>query len=207
MHARRTNLMALTRMIYRGDLSRRRTGIEPAGDLFDPPPVLKTGEPTRRSLASNMCRLPKEVWYRDWIMNGGGRGDEKIPALQVTGLVERPLQWRPKDLAALPGQVAGPEGSGVAVRALLETSGPAGGFVSVESRDGSYRASIPLEELVSKGVVVYGLDDGGLPKDRGGPFRMLVPGGRTLCWNVKGVALMRVTAEPEPDSVPANPTH
>ena len=41
--------------------------------------------------------------------------------------------------------------------------------MSVESEDGEYRASIPLEELSSKGVVVYGLADDHLPRERGGP--------------------------------------
>ena len=105
------------------------------------------------------------------------------------------------DLAGLSGQVAeAPTGGrGVSAGALLEASGPRGGFVSVESDDGQYRASIPLEELAAKGVVVYGLGADSLPQERGGPFRILVPEGRTLCWNVKGVGEMRVTACPEPD--------
>ena len=114
-----------------------------------------------------------------------------------------------EDLAGLSGQVSEGEipGRGVSAGALLEASGPRGGYVSVESDDGEYRASIPLEELSSKGVVVYGLADDHLPRERGGPFRVLVPEGATLCWNVKGVGEMRVTAAPEPDSVPTNPTH
>jgi len=131
------------------------------------------------------------------------------PVIRVTGLVESPGEWAMEDLAGLSGQVGEGEipGRGVSAGALLEASGPQGGFVSVESDDGAYRASIPLEELSSKGVVVYGFGDDRLPPERGGPFRILVPEGRTLCWNVKGVGEMRVTAEPEPDSVPANPTH
>ena len=128
-------------------------------------------------------------------------------ALRITGLVEEPREWLFEELAKLEGQVMEAAGRGVSAGVLLEASGARGGFVSVESEDGAYRASIPIAELSSKGVVVYGLGEGGLPRDRGGPFRMLVPGGRTLCWNVKGVGEMRVTAEQEPDSVPANPTH
>ena len=129
--------------------------------------------------------------------------------IRITGLVERPGEWAMEDLAGLSGQVTegGIQGRGVSAGALLEASGPRGGYVSVESEDGRYRASIPLEELAAKGVVVYGLGADSLPEERGGPFRILVPDGRTLCWNVKGVGEMRVTACPEPDSVPANPTH
>ena len=134
---------------------------------------------------------------------------DAVPVIRITGLVERPGEWAMDDLAGLSGQVAeAPTGGrGVSAGALLEASGPRGGFVSVESDDGRYRASIPLEELAAKGVVVYGLGADSLPQERGGPFRILVPEGRTLCWNVKGVGEMRVTACPEPDNVPANPTH
>lgn len=132
---------------------------------------------------------------------------ERTAVLRVTGLVEKPDEWGMDDLAGLSGQVTGAEGRGVSAGALLEASGPRGGFVSVESCDGGYRASIPIEELSAKGVVVYGLGGESLPLEKGGPFRMLVSGGRTLCWNVKGVGEMRVTAQPEPDSVPPNPTH
>ncbi len=139
---------------------------------------------------------------------GDSRLDQEMASvLRVTGLVRSPGEWRREDLAGLPGQVAGSAGGGVSAEVLLSSSDPRGGFVSVESGDGAYRASIPIEELASKGVVVYEWRGGGLPEERGGPFRMLVPGGRTLCWNVKGVAEMRVTAQPEPDSVPADPPH
>lgn len=135
------------------------------------------------------------------------RQDEHRAVLRITGLVEKPGEWDSEDLAGLSGQVTEVEGRGVSAGAVLEASGPRGGYVSVESEDGGYRASIPIEELSAKGVLVYGLGGGQLPRGRGGPFRILVPGGRTLCWNVKGVGEMRVTSEPEPDSVPANPTH
>ena len=132
---------------------------------------------------------------------------DKGVVLRITGLVEEPREWHWEELAKLEGQIQEAGGRGVSAGALLEASGSQGGYVSVESEDGAYRASIPIDELAAKGVVVYGLGEGGLPRDKGGPFRMLVPGGHTLCWNVKGVGEMRVTAEQEPDSVPANPTH
>ena len=173
---------------------------------FDPPPVLKTGEPTRRSLASIPQGYPKDAGTVNGNMTAHGqRPDREV--LRITGLVAKPRQWSMEGLAKLGGQVTGTEGRGVAAGTLLEASGPRGCYVTVESEDGEYRASIPIGELSTKGVVVYGLGESQLPRDRGGPFRMLVPGGRTLCWNVKGVGEMRVTAEPEPDSVPTEPLH
>ncbi len=40
-----------------------------------------------------------------------------------------------------------------------------------------------------------------------GPYRLIVASGVTLCWNVKQVAELKLTAGAEPDDVPAEPTH
>ncbi|MDP8959936.1 MAG: molybdopterin-dependent oxidoreductase [Actinomycetota bacterium] len=95
------------------------------------------------------------------------------------------------------------------MRVLLEGSQPLEGaaFVTAESDDGLYRASIPREELVSKGWLAFAEDGQPLGRERGGPLRLVVPQGRTLCWNVKAVAELRLTAEGEPDSVPKDPDH
>ena len=69
--------------------------------------------------------------------------------------------------------------------------------VHVESRDGTYSASIPLDEIRRGGVLT--VEDGG--------YRLRVMDGTTLCWNVKDVATLRLTATKEPDSVPERPTH
>jgi DMSO/TMAO reductase YedYZ molybdopterin-dependent catalytic subunit len=77
---------------------------------------------------------------------------------------------------------------------LLDRATPAAraDHATVISGDDDYRASIPLTEL-RRGQ----LDDG----------RLTIPDGRTLCWNVKNVVRIEVTAGPEPDSVPENPPH
>jgi DMSO/TMAO reductase YedYZ molybdopterin-dependent catalytic subunit len=74
--------------------------------------------------------------------------------------------------------------------------------VTVESGDGHYRASIPLHEMRRGGRLLLGLS-----KDRGGPVRLIVEDGRTLCWNVKRVVALRFTQGSEADSVPENPEH
>jgi hypothetical protein len=76
---------------------------------------------------------------------------------------------------------------------LLDAAGPLPGtdHATVHSGDG-YRASIPVDEL-RRGV----LDSG----------RLTVPGGRTLCWNVKDVVRIELTEGSQPDSVPENPPH
>lgn len=83
---------------------------------------------------------------------------------------------------------------------------PSATHVTVLSDDGLYSASIPLNEATAKGRLFVGIDST-LDRSLGGPFRLTVPDGRTLCWNVKAVGELRFTEGPEPDSVPENPTH
>jgi len=88
----------------------------------------------------------------------------------------------------------------IPVGVVLADASPTGAatHVTVVSGGQRYRASIPIEELIEKGRLIMA-DDGGL--------RLLVPDGRTLCWNVKDVAMLRVTGGKELDDVPDNPTH
>ncbi len=141
------------------------------------------------------------------------RTDE--PELRVTGDVAHPRAWTRAELAALPGRIPdlGSEADGFAGEAVPLTlvldaaePGSEATHASVESDDGHYRASIPLPELML-GWLAFSLDGEPLPRERGGPLRVVVPQGRTLCWNVKGVTTIRITAGAEPDSVPANPPH
>lgn len=89
------------------------------------------------------------------------------------------------------------EGGLVPVRALLSRE-PGVTHASFESRDGGYRASIPIDVALDGGVVEV-QDEGGL--------RLRVIDGDTLCWNVKDLGRIRLTDGPEPDSVPENPPH
>lgn len=98
------------------------------------------------------------------------------------------------------------DGNSVPVSRLLDDVGPAT-HASFETASTDYRASIPIDVVVADGVIVHGDEDGPLDVSRGGPFRLVVPDGKTLCWNVKHVARIRLTVGPEPDSVPANPPH
>ena len=69
------------------------------------------------------------------------------------------------------------------------------------------RSSIPIDDLRTGGGLAFALDGEPLPDERGGPLRLTVAQGGTLCWNVKDVGELRFTAHREPDSVPAKPTH
>ncbi len=132
------------------------------------------------------------------------------PELHVTGLVEVPRDLDRDAVVGLSSLVEtdsiGFPGAGVTIEGLVDEARPEATHATVVSDDGHYTASIPLGDL-RRGVLV--LEAGGSPlsRDRGGPFRLIVPDGRTLCWNVKGVTEIRFTDAPEPDSVPENPPH
>jgi hypothetical protein len=93
--------------------------------------------------------------------------------------------------------------SEVAVAEVLEglDIGTDATHCSVISSDGTYTASIPLDALRSGGVLVL------VSPEEGGPIRLRVMDGSTLCWNVKDVGELHLTAGTRPDSIPANPTH
>jgi DMSO/TMAO reductase YedYZ molybdopterin-dependent catalytic subunit len=136
------------------------------------------------------------------------------PALLLGGLVESPGEVGWDELAGPAvrdvAEVAdGFVGDAVAVAALVERAAPTGSAThcTVVSDDGHYRASVPIDDLRSKGWLIFRLAGEPLPRDRGGPLRLVVPEGRTLCWNVKAVVELVFTEGPEPDSVPADPPH
>ena len=137
-------------------------------------------------------------------------------SIAITGLVDSPLVLTVDDLITVPGSIAdlgakveGFSGEAAPLNVLLDRAQPTNQAThgTVLSDDGHYKASIPLGDLTDKGWLAFRLDGTDLPRDMGGPLRVVVPQGRTLCWNVKGVVEIRLTAGPEPDSVPANPKH
>jgi DMSO/TMAO reductase YedYZ molybdopterin-dependent catalytic subunit len=98
----------------------------------------------------------------------------------------------------------GRRGRAVPVRLIMATDQP---FVMVSDEDGTYRACIPTIDLLHGGHLLVGTHDKPLTQDEGGPVRLIVVDGTTLCWNVKHVVSLRAIAEREPDSVPENPPH
>lgn len=138
------------------------------------------------------------------------------PHIRVTGLVAGEADFTAADLDTLPsvvgdvGHVAsGAVGTAVRVGDILDRAAVQDGAThcTVISQGGAYRASIPLQDLRSNGWLAFAEDGRSLPDHRGGPFRLTVAEGSTLCWNVKRVATLRLTAGPEPDDVPENPPH
>lgn len=132
----------------------------------------------------------------------GGRSPGP-PVLRVTGLVDRPRGYDLETLHDMGTPVESAAGVLVAVRPLIEAARPgtAATHVTALSADGAYSASIPLADAMELGEVHTG------SADEVPILRLRVPGGMTLCWNVKDLGLLRVTAGPEPDSLPEILTH
>jgi DMSO/TMAO reductase YedYZ molybdopterin-dependent catalytic subunit len=137
-------------------------------------------------------------------------------SLHISGLVAREGELVYEEIARLDGSIPdlgavadGFVGRAVPMRAVIDRARPdrRAAYVTVESDDGFYRASIPLRELAEKGWLAHALGEGPLPREQGGPLRVVLPKGPTLCWNVKSVAELRFTAQPEPDGVPDDPPH
>lgn len=138
------------------------------------------------------------------------------PALVISGLVERPVTIPWDQLAGIDGAVEegaasemGLTGAALPVAAILQQAEPLPQAThgTVVGGNGDYTASIPLEDLREGGWLAYRIGEGPLPPEKGGPLRLTVTQGATLCWNVKQVTEIRLTAGEEPDSVPENPTH
>jgi 2-dehydropantoate 2-reductase len=138
--------------------------------------------------------------------------------LRIDGRVLQPIELDPEALAKLPAdaQVAdvsalapGTHGQGVRVRALLEIATPAIGadHVTFHSADGTFAASLPIKEAGETGVLIYKRDGRPLPREAGGPFRLITPGLGDLCAHVKNVTRLEFTAGPGRDTRPSVPKH
>ncbi len=124
------------------------------------------------------------------------------PVLEVAGLVEDPQAYRLADLERLEDQEPGSSTRLAYLAAILRKARPhpAATHMTAHSADGSYSASIPLDALGLGEIHAEGVKSD--PQ-----LRLRVPEGKTLCWNVKGLGLLRLTAGPEPDSLPEVLTH
>ena len=123
--------------------------------------------------------------------------------LVLSGLVDQPERLGLEQLRVLGWREDGSDRVVVPLRPVIERARPsrAATHVTAASADGAYTASIPLPEALSKGELHLEA------RDAKAPIRLQVPGGMTLCWNVKGLGRLKVTDGPEPDSLPEVLTH
>jgi DMSO/TMAO reductase YedYZ molybdopterin-dependent catalytic subunit len=141
--------------------------------------------------------------------------------LEIAGRVAQPRTFDFAALAQLPEQVEdvgrlvpGRRGGGVRLAALLAAVQPApnAAYLTVESADGSFSASVPLAAVASSGVVLYRQGAHALSTQLGGPFRFLITdaqtcatGGVDLCANVKFVGRLLISDAPGRDTRPLSP--
>jgi DMSO/TMAO reductase YedYZ molybdopterin-dependent catalytic subunit len=105
------------------------------------------------------------------------------------------------DVGAL---VAGKRGAGVKLSAILARAKPAADarFLDIASTDPAFAISVPLAEVAERAVIVYALDGAPLASDKGGPFRLLVPGHADECVNVKALAVLELATRRGRDTRP-----
>ena len=137
------------------------------------------------------------------------RRADRLSGVALTGLVSDPIVFDEVAIRArAEHRTAGSNTLEVSIGDLVREASPdpSATHLSAISGDGLYSASIPLDQAAENGVLLVGAGES-MPRDMGGPFRLTVVDGDTLCWNVKNVAELRLTSGSEPDSVPENPGH
>lgn len=132
----------------------------------------------------------------------------------IDGAVIQPLTLDRGAMAQLPAEhqvndismfVRNMNGKGIRVKGLLEVPALAIGadHVTFHSLDGQYAACLTLPQALEHGILVYELDGGPLPDQKGGPFRLIAPGLGDLCANVKGVGRIHLSKGPGKDTRPS----
>ena len=139
----------------------------------------------------------------------------------VEGLVERPMQWNWDEIHALPpssyaGDIhcvttwskLGVNFSGVSVDTLLEAAGPLPSATHVVAvAHTGYTTNLPIEDVTGgKAWIVWDYEGQPLPREHGGPARMLVP--HLYFWkSAKWVAGLQLLDHDEPGFWEVNGYH
>ena len=106
--------------------------------------------------------------------------------LLIDGQVRTPLRLSVADLAAIDqgAQIADisrldPKRKGTAVRlkAVLELAGPTpeASYLTLHASADDFHASVPLESVLERGILIYQVEGAELPASAGGPFRFFIP--------------------------------
>ena len=124
----------------------------------------------------------------------------RAPGAEPTALDRQAWAAQPgagRDIGEL---VPGRRGSAAPLEPVVHGQDPSCTHVHLASRDGSFHASLTREQA-RVGWVVYGLDDGPLPAEFGGPFRLFFPG-VDACANLKDAASITFATAPGHDTRP-----
>lgn len=141
--------------------------------------------------------------------------------LSVDGEVARPLSLSFDDLATMPADAqvadisrldAKRKGDAVKLDAVLKLAGvkPSARYLTLHSSTDDFHASIPLEVVRERGLLVYRLEGEPLPVKAGGPFRFFIPDFAAChtqevdeCANVKFVDRIELSQERGQDNRPS----
>jgi DMSO/TMAO reductase YedYZ molybdopterin-dependent catalytic subunit len=144
----------------------------------------------------------------------------KPSLLTIDGDVERPAALSFDDLAALDGAYQVPDvsridpkrkGDGVTLAGLLAHVRPHGSarYLTLHSSSDDFHASIPLDAVRERAILIYRLDGAPLPASAGGPVRFFIPDFAAChtsevdeCANVKFVDRIEFTAQRGADNRP-----
>ena len=142
------------------------------------------------------------------------------PLLKIDGEVDQPGTLTFDDLAAFPAAAqiadvsridAKRKGDAVKLSALLDRvqPKPSAKYLTLHASADDFHASIPLEAVRERAIVIYRLEGTPLPSSAGGPLRFYIPdfaachtGEIDECANVKFVDRMEFTAMPGQDNRP-----
>ncbi len=140
--------------------------------------------------------------------------------LRVSGLVERPREFAMDDLAALDASQQIPDvraidpqrrGTAVTLVGLMRevVVDPAARYLTLHAATDNFHASIPLDTVRERGLLIYAMDGRPLPTSAGGPFRFYIrdylschSGEIDECANVKFVDHIELSAEKGFDNRP-----
>jgi len=140
--------------------------------------------------------------------------------LSITGEVESPRSLTFADLAAIPAEhqvpdvsrlLPGRKGDAVTLAGILALVNPKGTakWLGLHSARDDFHASIPLDAVADKALVIYRQGRQPLPENAGGPVRFFIPDFAAChtqeideCANVKFVDSVELTAEKGFDNRP-----
>lgn len=134
--------------------------------------------------------------------------------LTIEGECARPTAFSYHDMASLHSDYQVPDvskidarlkGTAVRLRALVESVGPdlSAAWLTVESEDGRFSASLPLREASETALIIFGQGKKPLDRDAGGPVRFVIPFHPDACTKVKGARRISLTAERGKDTRPS----
>lgn len=133
--------------------------------------------------------------------------------LRIDGEVHQPVTWSHNDLAAIheAHQIDDvtrydPKRPGTAVRlaGILAKVGvkPSARWLTLHASRDNFHASIPLDSIRDRALLIYELNGEPLPEKSGGPFRFLIPDHTAChasevdeCANVKYVDRIELTTD------------